>query len=264
MTTPTTSPRFAKDLTFGVEIECYLPSSVQMSIGGYHHGLSIEWAPEGWNTQADSSLSAPAGYKAVEVVSPVLMGEEGLAQVFYMVEELQTLGAKVDSHCGLHVHVGAGHLNTAQVMEIRAAFINWEKAFYGLSGTLAPWRYTNHYSKSSKATSITDRYQGLNLQNYTSPSPLRERTNARTVEFRVWAGTLNLETIITAVYMAVSLVSKVSNEHTTYTYLDDRNEAAKKFQREFWGSKQHRIVPEETASQLASHLVKETRKADRL
>lgn len=275
MTTPTNS-RFAKDLTFGVEIECYLPVSAQITVGRYHNGLQIDWAPEGWNSQSDASIShvvigntavgiAPDGFKAVEIVSPVLMGEEGLTQVFYMLEEIKALGGIVTEKCGLHVHVGANHLSMTQVLEVRQAFIAYEKAFYGLSGKLAPWRYSNHYSKSSKETSLTERFQGLNLKNYLDPSPLRARTDARTVEFRVWAGTLSIEEVITAVYMAVSLVSKVTNNPAgRYTYIEDREIAAKYFVKDFWTDKQHRIVPEESAGQLSAYLKKQARKAENL
>src|SRR5262245_8670273 len=97
-------------VTFGVEIECYIPRDRMdgWSIAGYHssYGGNIPES-DGWRAMEDGSLcSAPRGFRGVEIVSPVLRGREGLASVRAMVARLNSMGAVVNKTCGLHVHVG--------------------------------------------------------------------------------------------------------------------------------------------------------------
>lgn len=245
------APRTASQIKFGVEIECYLPSGVQCEVGGYHNGLQINWAPAGWNGQADGSLgTAPRGYKAVEIVSPPLAGEDGLIEVYYMVDTIKTLGGIVNGNCGLHIHVDANTLDDSQVKAIRSEFIRHETVFYGLSGEGASRRYChNSYCvPSSRQPEIMARYQGLNVQNYFQPSPLRARTGRKTIELRCFAGTLEVEEVIAAVYMAVALVAKVEHELSTARYVGP---AAFEY---IWAQDWARIVPDEDASQLVAHL----------
>jgi len=72
----------AAELTFGIEIECFLPRG-SVRVGGYHRGARLGGDfPAGWNAQSDSSLHTTLrNYQAVEIVSPILKGADGLAQV---------------------------------------------------------------------------------------------------------------------------------------------------------------------------------------
>lgn len=250
------APRTASQIKFGVEIECYLPTGVEVQIGAYHNGLQINWAPAGWNGQNDGSIHAPDGYRAVEIVSPALAGEDGLIEVYYMVDTIKALGGRVNASCGLHVHVDANTLTEDQVKSVRAEFIRHEKTFYALSGASAARRY-NHsiYCKPSTTSHIMDRYQGCNLLNYMDPSPRRARENRRTIELRCFAGTLKVEEVIAAVYMAVGLVAKIENQYSTPNLTGP---AA--FERT-WSNDWARIVPEEDASQLVKYLTKQYDKA---
>ena len=246
--------RTANQIKFGIEIECMLPASVQISVGGYHNGLAINWAPAGWNAQGDGSIRAQSGYKPVEIVSPPMCGEDGLAQIYYMIETINELGGRVNDSCGLHVHVDANGMTQNEVMAVRRAFLKYENAFYGLSGRLACYRLQNHYSKSSKISSVNDRYQGINLLNWIDPSPRRQRNNARTIEIRAWAGTLNPDEIMTAVYMAVALVASggIENEQTiTQSFF-----AAHSFIDNVWSDIRNLIIPEEAIDELAEILTR--------
>ena len=95
---PTTEANVkASDVKFGVEVECYLPTGTIEALGGYHHGLQVAWLPNGWNGQSDTSLNhCPAGYRAAEIVSPILSGEEGLAQVWFTLEAIKELNGVVN------------------------------------------------------------------------------------------------------------------------------------------------------------------------
>src|SRR5262249_47486717 len=101
------------EITFGIEIECFVPvrwaEQIGLQRGIYHSGRMLPSIfPYGWNCQQDGSLSInDYTMMAVEIVSPVLRGIEGLRQVEKVAEILTAAGAKVNSTCGVHVHVGA-------------------------------------------------------------------------------------------------------------------------------------------------------------
>lgn len=213
----------ASKLTFGVEIECYMPKSDYMTPGAYHRGEQIQGFPTGWNAQKDGSITnyAPSGFYGVEIVSPKLQGLDGITQVVAVLDYLNEQGAKVDSHCGLHVHVNGKNLDLAQIETLKAEFKQFEKVFFALNGSLALTRFNNTtYCKPSTLWTITevqngvtvpaasvDRYRSLNLVNWYTLQ------NKKTVEFRLFAGTTEVETAITAIFMCVALVAKVQSGH---------------------------------------------------
>ena len=75
----------ANDLTFGIEIETIAPDSAVrndgLRIGPYKHGIQVPYLPQGWKAEADGSINNSSGGHKCEIVSPVLRGDEGLAQV---------------------------------------------------------------------------------------------------------------------------------------------------------------------------------------
>ncbi|MEQ8888127.1 MAG: amidoligase family protein [Sandaracinaceae bacterium] len=108
-----------KTLRFGIEIETVgqtrhrVAEAIQSVVGGTvtHVGSPGCYdpydviAPDGrrWRVMADSSLSASFSLQA-EVVSPILNYED-LETLQHIVRAIRRAGAKVDSSCGIHVHV---------------------------------------------------------------------------------------------------------------------------------------------------------------
>lgn len=101
--------------TFGVEFECFLPEGEDMraaaravqsrlsrpvAVEGYNH----ETRPH-WKIVTDGSLGSYE--RGMEVVSPVLVGEAGLAEAETVAKALTDFGCTVNKRCGFHVHVGA-------------------------------------------------------------------------------------------------------------------------------------------------------------
>lgn len=101
---------------WGVEIEMFIPCSeedlIQKLVGrgiairghGYNHRVTLEW-----KIVSDGSLrnnSLPSHYHACELVSPILKGQAGEAELKKVCEVLEIIGARVNSSCGLHVHQG--------------------------------------------------------------------------------------------------------------------------------------------------------------
>jgi len=192
----------AGDRTFGIEIECHLPNGVFFHSGSHLFGIQIPQLPQGWVAKRDGSLQAPNGYQSVEVVSPVLKDEAGIFQVVEVVDFLNSVGAIVNDTCGLHCHVGAADYTQVDVSKLTTLFKRYEKLFFSLNGEKASTRWDNSYCKNSQNWDNPngDRYQSLNLTNLNS--------GKKTVEFRLFAGTINVEIIVQAIFMCVGLVNK--------------------------------------------------------
>lgn len=203
--------------TFGVEIETVIPvEALTMAgwrVGAYHVGAEIPNS-DGWKAMRDGSIQAAEwGSTGVEVVSPVLSGAAGITQVDAMVTRLKAMGAKVNASCGLHVHIGFN--GSAQQLAKLISLVSFhEKALYASTGTKN--RESNRYCGSiklaykplEKMTAMStmsricgDRYRALNLQNLIDG-------RRPTVEFRVFAGTLNAIKIKAYIQLCLGLVQK--------------------------------------------------------
>src|SRR3954471_13516944 len=104
---------------FGIEIECFgldmyeaarLITNAGVSCHVEQYGHS---APRTWKIVTDASV--PDGF---EIVSPILSGEAGLAQVRTVSATLLAHGGKVDKRCGFHVHVNARDLSGADLISV--------------------------------------------------------------------------------------------------------------------------------------------------
>jgi hypothetical protein len=254
----------AKDVRFGIEVECYMPRDYQTQYfprGGYHRGLQIRLAPDGWNCQSDASVrSLDEGYVGIEVVSPILSGEDGLVQAYYMAEFLRECNAKVDYYCGLHVHVDATNLSEKQVQNIARAFRSYEQVFYAFCGEDVVNRLTSAYCKplfvlpENVNLARLDRYHSLNFTNYYYDS------SKKTLEFRMFPSRIDEKYIITAIHMAVALVTKAAygevNLKDVPLYVGDR---VTQFSRRFLATT--KIVPDCTSAELGRILRREARVA---
>jgi hypothetical protein len=249
------------EIRFGVEIECYVPVGTRgMSAGRYHRGLQINDSPRGWNGQSDGSLNSTKivdgeRYRPIEVVSPILKGEDGLGQIFYMVEMLQAAGAITDSRCGIHVHVEGKGL---QAESERLAFVHefkaFEDVFMGLNGDKMQQRMGNHYCKMSSewadGYTYQDRYRTLNMTNLV-------QGRKGTVEFRMFASLIDVEFIVTAVYMAVAIVagwSRVDFGQTAEITRMSRVEKSRIFVQRYWSRIENLILGDESTEDVQNVL----------
>jgi len=203
----------AKTTKFGIEMETFIPNTYrrEFETGAYHHGNQIEHSPDGWNAQRDGSLhTTRRTYFPAEVVSPILTGEGGLAEAFYMCEYLDDVDVKVNGSCGLHIHVEASNLTEREIARIKNAFRHFEMAFYGLNGSKAPTRIASGYCAPSERWA-GNRYQSLNLTNVGS-----EHKN--TIEIRCFAGTID-PTIVKVFASIPSLPAAVTTTRPELTAL---------------------------------------------
>lgn len=218
----------ASEMTFGIEIECVIPaaslSRLGWVVGSYHRGRAIP-GHEGWKIEHDGSLMANAEHHygctcdgcsplvALEVVSPKLKGEAGVAAVVRMLETLRQMGATVNPSCGLHVHVGAS-ADLDFLHRLVCFTANVEQGIYAMTGTRR--REESCYCESVRdshrpfgdsgnrtelALATSSRYKVLNL------SPLVSGLR-QAVEFRAFEGTLETQRVLSYLFICLGIVER--------------------------------------------------------
>lgn len=208
-----TSTRFV--YTFGVEIECVHAERNALVEAGRANGVDIH--SEGYNHTdnkkyfkivSDSSVGGDVDPN--EVVSPVLNGNtRGLATLKKAINSLDAVGARVNSTCGLHVHIGADKLNGEQYVNV---FKNYQKIEALVDSFMAPsrrgecrWAHSLlgmnfsycHNNADVRREMRFNRYYKVNAESY-----LRHKT----IEFRQHQGSTNYEKISMWVKFCAKLV----------------------------------------------------------
>ena len=109
-----------KDQTFGIEVEMNgISRANAAAVIVAHFGTRVEYiggaydarcVPDAqgrkWKVVSDASISGPSDERT-EVVSPICLWED-IETVQAVVRELRKAGARTDSSCGIHVHIGRG------------------------------------------------------------------------------------------------------------------------------------------------------------
>ena len=211
----------ASALTFGIEIEGLLPADVisreGIRVGCYHHGIQIPGLPDGWTAEEDGTIGRRSGYTAVEIVSPILRGEDGLRQLIEVCQKLRSWGWVMRQTCGCHIHVGtrvmgADALNRSPefLRKVAALVMRNETGLFASTGTKTR-EHNSSFSSSARwelasvinrltpeiARYDTSRGRTLNL------TPLS--TNKQTIEFRVFQAGIKITKIATYVQMCLGL-----------------------------------------------------------
>jgi Putative amidoligase enzyme len=203
----------ASDLTFGIEIETIAPDSAVrddgLRIGSYKHGIQVPYLPAGWTAEADGSINNGNGGHKCEIVSPVLRGAEGLAQVVEVLRTLDAKGHKVNASCGVHVHVGWKREWSSDALARLVTIVAYvEKGLYAITGSKLRERGmycggVRKYGDEKRAKDQLEqaRYHALNLTNLA-------RGTKDTVEFRVFSGTLKAVKVVGWVQVCLGLVER--------------------------------------------------------
>lgn len=208
----TTSTRFV--YTFGVEIECVHAERHALARAGQAYGVEIR--PESYN-HADnktyfkivSDASVGGDVDPNEVVSPVLDGNvNGLATLKKAIKALDEVGARVNSTCGLHVHIGADKLTGEQYVNV---FKNYQKLETLIDSFMAQSRRGNcRWAMSLRGKDFSNCHSNLNVRcllgtRYMKVNP-ESYIRHKTIEFRQHQGTTNYKKIEMWVKFCAKLV----------------------------------------------------------
>ena len=182
---------------FGVEIEAYnctqnklkqelRAAGIRVSIERYNHDTR-----DHWKLVSDVSLS---GTNTFELVSPILVGEDGLKELETVCWVLDLCDAQINESCGFHVHMDAADFDMNTWKNMALIYKRLEPLIDSfMPGSRRDNRYCKKLSGISEseilsATTIgalqsvfrNDRYHKLNIEAY---------SRHRTVEFRQHGGT---------------------------------------------------------------------------
>ena len=224
----------AASIRWGIELETRIPLNSGVTVGGYHNGFQVQggldansgavlaaptFSGHRWKAERDGSIRCDAGQMPCEFVSPILHGAEGVEHLMQFVRWLNAIGASVNHSCGCHITVGIESITGTADLDANSDFIRklahiarWHsRCLYGQTGTD---RHLNHYSHplyetTSKAmrkmiTCEEERVKaecaeqcGRGMVNF--KKAFRRDASGRfigVVEFRVFAGTVNIEKIM--------------------------------------------------------------------
>ena len=219
--------------TFGVEIECKVPSltinevaakirrlGIACNSPGYTHQFVEAWkvVPDGTVHGGERYVDGHyERYYGMEVVSPILRGSEGVAQLKKITKLLKRLGAFVDRGCGLHVHHDAHDLALPAWKTLARMYVRYEPILDGVvpasrrgdansmchsmrrwhSETTALQRIDNAYDLQALRQVFGDRFVKLNVTSFWRHG---------TVEFRHFGGTTDFAKILNWVAFTQSMV----------------------------------------------------------
>lgn len=208
---------------FGVELECYGVEREHVLLA--LRGVGIDAMIAGytgsnyncWQIKTDGSISERTGF---EVVSRVLEGEDGIAEVAKACEVLESLGAKVNASCGMHIHHDASNWGIQKFRNLFKRFIKFELALDSVQPE-ARRVNNNRYCKSmiiaedmiNKIDSCrtvqqlseayrNNRYYKLNLQSF---------FRMGTIEFRNHAGTVNAAKVCNYIRLTGAMVKDAAD-----------------------------------------------------
>ncbi|KAG7342839.1 putative amidoligase enzyme [Nitzschia inconspicua] len=244
------------DRAFGVELE--LISSVRPRIMRDainevippKRAIVTGWSDKttkAWKVGIDNSINAPAEKFGMEVVSPILRGEEGIDYLRKVSQQLVVKGAYSDVSCGFHVHIDLHGINFNGIKRICQAWLNYEAVFdeliapdrrdsknifcLSIRGNPAFQSLSYHsahelikaqttlkglVSVFNRSNDNRNRYFKLNLQNL-----VRSNNTRNTIEFRGHEGTTDAEEIEMWVRLVTLFVEAAASPHRNIVPFED-------------------------------------------
>ncbi len=129
-------------IRFGIEIETIqrtreqVAAAIHSVVGGSLRHLSYPvshdpWEVEDlrgrkWKVVADASLSSVPRHLQAEIVSPVLTYDD-IAQLQEIVRAVRRAGCKVDTRCGIHIHIDGAIFDTRKLCNLAKTFYKQEE-----------------------------------------------------------------------------------------------------------------------------------------
>lgn len=186
-----------EDRVFGVEMELTGPDAYTIIDALTREGLNVRSTVSGyratngdaWELKRDGSVHG----EGLELASPKLRGVEGFEQLRKACRALQSVGASVDSSCGLHVHVDFRGMSYDAIR--RQVLRVLERQSF-MARMIAPSRRANSYCSPWSQSEI-DRFRAADVTMGSWNFGPRGTVNLHaygshgSVEFRAHGGTTN-------------------------------------------------------------------------
>lgn len=213
---------------FGVEIEAFGVDKEILSAKLREAGILVEIQGYNHNTQScwkivrDGSVH---GTNPFELVSPILKGEEGLNELKKVCDVLETLEAKINKTCGLHIHFNARQFGIKQWRNIYKNYIIFEETINSL---MPESRRQNNFCKTLRTYDINDCFNKINEAKTVSQIAKKLNYDSRyykinhqsfarhgSIEFRQHSGTVEYKKISNWIKILHNLVSYSETEHAS-------------------------------------------------
>jgi hypothetical protein len=206
-------------------IEAVRAIGVEIDFDGYTHEVMPRW-----KIVTDSSVSSQGTGRGsgLELVSPIMRGEEGLREVEKVLNAIDGAGGKVNTTCGLHVHVDTAGMTPIQRKNFFFAYVRNQDMVDRLVSKSR--RNNRHYTQRYETERAINHYaecvengQGGNSRFYTVNTCSIPKYG--TLEFRQHQGTLNGKKVVAWVQMLLAIAytaSKTTEEgYTTYNTVEE-------------------------------------------
>lgn len=218
---------FNESRTFGVELEIIskvpaqtVASNITAATGiyvtseGYNHSTRSHW-----KLTTDSSIRTRGEHRyAMELVSPVLKGTEGLEEVRKIAAYLVKLSKyAVNESCGFHVHHGVADWDVKNFKNLLVFYKRFESTIDKMTrasqwcqsnaATVAQLREGNHRTVEEVVHTDNDRYKKVNFRSFVRQS---------TVEFRQHQGTKSPTSIVNWIVLTQAMVEKCTTGRVQY------------------------------------------------
>ena len=203
----------AQDIHFSINLDCYIR---RPAIGA----LPVDKLPVGWEFTASNKETAVYNgkkYSPITVTSGKLAGEQGLVDTVYTLDYLASLKAAGDHHGALLITVDTSKLTIGQRGAVLTSFTTYARAWYGLNG---------QSGQPARKLKVTDKSITFGLNS-----------------------TLEVDTVISAIYLVTALVSKATaHQPAAQPTISTATEAARLFVESHLIPKQYRIIPSDGPS----------------
>ena len=196
------SPWFRQNRrAFGIELEVQLRSgSLESKLAGVHEAINYKTKQLGEYCFFERDGSIGEGFEIVTQPAGLDVHRDRLGRFLNDGSLKMGLRSHEGGACGLHVHVGREFLTQGQIYRVQS-FLN-DVRNEALIRSIAR-RYDNNYCRFKPALAkftvkdkhSTERYEALNV------------TNADTIEFRIFRGSLRYESVIAAIEFVNSLLT---------------------------------------------------------
>ena len=221
-----------RELKFGVEIEFFganyitiieqlRANGIQVAdFSGYTHTVIPQWKI---TTDCSVNSRGTGLGKGLELVSPILYGDEGLDELEKVYTVLNECGAKVDRSCGTHVHFDIADYT----VEDMVSFLNLYYKEHTLIDHLVPAsRRDNRYCQQLRTADIKrinerfedDRIQGIRdirgiLYSRYRTVNLDSYVKYGTIEFRQHGGTTEFEKMEAWIILMYQMLAAAKGSH---------------------------------------------------
>lgn len=223
---------FNQSRTFGVEVEFFgvtvseviraiSQAGLDVAFEGYTHRTTRHW-----KIVTDSSVTGTGTGqgKGLELVSPILKGDQGLRELEIALEALNSVGAKVDKTCGVHIHHDAQDFTIKAFQNVYGIYSRFEQTLDELF-PLSRRGDRNRYCRSIKRNTYLDGITECNniseledfLSRHISEHQRYYKVNIAsfrrhgTIEFRQHSGSTDFEKISNWIVITQAICERAVN-----------------------------------------------------